>query len=83
MMFRWIATAIIALLFILNMALPSTSIGRRGTEAEARRDYPGQFGEIGDKLPRFHLVNIDGESIRSTDLLGHKLLLIFERSVDW
>ena len=82
-MLRWIATLVIALLFVLNLALPSTSIGRRGTDTEARRDEPGHFGDIGDKLLKFHLMNIDGENIKSTALLGYRVLLIFERSTDW
>lgn len=82
-MVRWIATIVIALLFVLNLALPSTSIGRRGTDTEARLDAPGQFGSIGDKLPKFFLVNIDGDPVKSSTLLGYRTLLIFERSVDW
>ena len=82
-MLRWIATAIIALLFVLNLALPSTSIGRRGADPEPRRDVPGHFGVIGTPLPKFHLVSISGDVIKSSELLGHRVLLIFERSVDW
>ena len=82
-MLRWTATAVIAALFVLNLALPSTSIGRRGSDPEPRRDVPGLFGENGTPLPKLHLVNINGDVSKATDLLGHRLLLIFERSVDW
>ena len=82
-MLRWTATAFIVALFVLNLALPNTSIGRRGVDPEPRRDVPGSFGENGTPLPKFHLVNINGDVIKSTELLGHRVLLIFERSVDW
>ena len=82
-MLRWIATVIIALLFALNLALPSTSIGRRGSDAAARSDVPGAVGEIGMPLPRFQLTSISGDVLDSSELLGHRVLLIFERSVDW
>jgi hypothetical protein len=82
-MLRWLATALIALLFILNIALPSTSIGRRGTEDRVRADVASAVGEIGKPLPEFELETLSGEIVRSSDLLGHRVLLIFERSVDW
>ncbi len=82
-MLRWIATAIIVLLFVLNLALPSTSIGRRGSDTQARSDIPLAAGEIGKPIPSFRLTSISGEAIDSSQLLGHRVLLIFERSVDW
>ena len=82
-MLRWLATALIALLFVLNIALPSTSIGRRGHDPESRADISGALGEIGKPLPEFQLETISGATLRSSDLLGHRALLIFERSVDW
>jgi len=82
-MLRWIATAIIALLFVLNLALPSTSMGRRGSDTQARNDIPLAAGEIGQPIPSFRLTSISGETIDSSQLLGHRVLLIFERSVDW
>lgn len=82
-MLRWLATAFIVLLFALNLALPSTSIGRRGHDAEVLSDVPGAIGHVGKRLPSFSLTGISGERIDSDELLGHRVLLIFERSVDW
>lgn len=82
-MLRWIATVIIVSLFVLNLVLPSTSIGRRGSDAQPRMDIPEAAGEIGKPLPSFQLKSITDELIDSSQLLGHRVLLIFERSVDW
>ncbi|MBW2293158.1 MAG: hypothetical protein JRG94_12740 [Deltaproteobacteria bacterium] len=82
-MLRWIATVIIVLLFVLNLALPGTSIGRRGSETQPRMEVPEAAGEIGKPLPSFQLKSIGNEVIDSSQLLGHRVLLIFERSVDW
>ena len=77
-MLRWIATIFIVLLFVLNLALPGTSIGRRGSEEQARSDVPEAAGEIGKPLPGFKLTSISDEVIDSSQLLGHRVLLIFE-----
>ena len=60
MMLRWIATAAIALLFVLNLALPSTDIGRRGNDARARSDVPEAKLRVGDTLPAFRLADLSG-----------------------
>ena len=33
--------------------------------------------EVGDKLPEFELLNQDGETVKSKDLLGKKLIVFF------
>lgn len=82
-MLRWLATAAIGLLLVLDLALPATSIGRRGTEAALRADVPGAAGVLGQTLPDFTLPDLDGVPVRLSDLRGHAVLLTFERSVDW
>ena len=82
-MMRWVATVAIALLFLLNLALPATDIGRRGTETQVRADAEGAVGIVGQPLPELALRDLEGQVVRLADLRGHPVLLIFERSVDW
>ena len=82
-MLRWLATAAIVALLALDLFLPSTSLGRRGTEAAARADIDGAVGAIGETLPDIALPNLEGDLVRLSDLRGHRVLLTFERSVDW
>ncbi len=80
---RVLATGVILGLLALDVALPNTSIGRRGSSDEALRDVVGHSVEIGERLPELRLVSLDGRELRLSDLLGHRVLLTFERSVDW
>lgn len=82
-MLRWIATIGIALLFVLNLLLPQTSIGRRGTEAALRSDLPAAVPVMGERLPDFTLEDLDGSPVSLADFRGHPALVTFERSVDW
>ena len=82
-MLRWLATAVIAALFVSNLLLPQTPIGRRGTEAALRSDVAGAFAASGERLPDFELPDLDGERVRLADFRGHPTLVTFERSVDW
>jgi cytochrome oxidase Cu insertion factor (SCO1/SenC/PrrC family) len=85
-MLRWVATVAILLLFALNAALPYTSIGRRGNEAVARADIETSIASVGQALPAnalAGLVDLDGRPFELADLRGHRVLLTFERSVDW
>jgi cytochrome oxidase Cu insertion factor (SCO1/SenC/PrrC family) len=82
-MLRWLATAAIAGLLLLDWLLPSTDIGRRGTEAQLRADVPHAVGRVGERLPDFTLPDLDGQPVRLADLRGHPVLITFERSVDW
>ena len=82
-MMRWVASVAIALLFVLNLALPATDIGRRGTETQVRADAEGAVGIVGQPLPELALSDLEGQVVRLADLRGHPVLLIFERSVDW
>ncbi len=82
MILRGLATIAILALLGLNVMLPSTSIGRRGTEATVRSDVESQIA-VGQTLPEFDLVGLDGRTYSREDLLGHRVLITFERSVDW
>jgi cytochrome oxidase Cu insertion factor (SCO1/SenC/PrrC family) len=79
---RILATVLLAGLLALDLALPYTGIGRRGT-GPARNDVASAVGEIGQPLPDFSLLDLDGQVVRLSDLRGHRVLLTFERSVDW
>ena len=82
-MLRWIATVGICALVALAFLLPSTSIGRRGTEAAVRSDVPGAVGALGEVLPDFTLPDLAGVPVTLSDFRGKRVLLTFERSVDW
>ena len=82
-MLRWLATAAIAGLLLLDLALPSTPLGRRGNEATLRADVPGVVGAVGERLPDFTLSDLEGRPVRLADFRGRRVLLTFERSVDW
>jgi cytochrome oxidase Cu insertion factor (SCO1/SenC/PrrC family) len=82
-MLRWLGTFVIAALFVLNLLLPQTSLGRRGTEAALRSDLPDPVVATGQPLPDFTLEDLDGEPVRLADFRGHPTLVTFERSVDW
>ena len=79
---RVLATLAIAALLALDLALPWTGIGRRGTSA-ARLDEPASLGRVGERLPELSLRELDGSPFRLADVRGHRVLLTFERSVDW
>lgn len=80
---RWIATVLIGLLLALDVALPHTAVGTRGHEAQARLDAPDAFHAVGSAMPDFALPTLDGDTLRLSDFRGKKVLLTFERSVDW
>jgi cytochrome oxidase Cu insertion factor (SCO1/SenC/PrrC family) len=82
-MLRWLATLGIGGLLLLAIALPYTSLGRRGSDARLRADVPGAVGRSGERLPDFTLPDLDGAPVRLSDLRGQRVLLTFERSVDW
>jgi cytochrome oxidase Cu insertion factor (SCO1/SenC/PrrC family) len=72
---------ILALLWIVAI-LPTTSLGRRGSEARARADVTPAIA-IGEPLPALALQDLDGNPYRLEALRGKRVLLTFERSVDW
>jgi cytochrome oxidase Cu insertion factor (SCO1/SenC/PrrC family) len=82
-MLRWLATAAIGLLLVLDVMLPWTPLGRRGREAAARADVSAAVTRVGDALPDLALMDLDGRTLQLHALRGHPVLLTFERSVDW
>ena len=82
-MLRWLATLGIGLLVLLDLALPSTPMGRRGPEAQARSDVDGARGLPGETLPELSLTDLSGEPVDLFEFRGKRVLLTFERSVDW
>ena len=82
-MLRWLATLGIAALLALNLLMPSTSIGRRAAEGAVRHEAPAGVARLGTRLPDFTLLDLDGVPFRLADLRGHRVLLTFERSLDW
>jgi len=80
---RWLATLAIAALLALALLAPYTSLGRRGTEHAARDEALAAVVEVGERLPELGLVDLSGRPVRLDDLRGHRVLLTFERSVDW
>ena len=82
-MTRWLASAGILALLLLALGLPVTGLGRRGTDAEHRLDAVPAGVAVGQRMPELGLVGFDGEPVRLADLRGRRVLLTFERSVDW
>ncbi len=80
---RVLAAVGIVLLFVLNLALPHTSLGRRGTDTQLHFDVPGVRGEVGQLLPTFTLLDLEGSPVSVSDFRGKRVLLTFERSIDW
>jgi hypothetical protein len=82
-MLQWAATGVVLALFCLNLLLPYTAIGRRGVESTVRLEVKDSMVSLGEPMPAFSLPRLDGDYLDSSDLLGHRVLLTFERSVDW
>jgi len=82
-MLRWIATVVIASLLALTVWIPDTPLGRRGTENAARSDIASAVASVGKPMPDFEAVDFDGRRFRLSELRGKRVLLTFERSVDW
>jgi cytochrome oxidase Cu insertion factor (SCO1/SenC/PrrC family) len=82
MILRGLATLILVALFALNLVLPTSSFSHRGSENKVRADVASQLA-IGQQLPPLELVGFDGRAYTREDLRGHRVLLTFERSVDW
>jgi hypothetical protein len=82
-MLRWLATVGIALLLVLDVALPYTELGRRGSEAQVRSDVAIVDVRVGAPAPDLALRTLEGEPLSLAEFRGHPLLVTFERSVDW
>jgi len=82
-MLRALATIVIVALLLVNWMLPSTSLGRRGTDEIARVDVVSPAIQVGARLPDATLLDLRGLPVELSALRGSRVLLIFERSVDW
>ena len=82
-MMRWTGSVMIGWLLLFTLVLPWTGVGRRGSDGEVRSDIEGAVGRLGETLPRIELLDLEAEPLRLEDLQGHRVLLTFERSVDW
>ena len=83
-MLRWLATLGILLLLALDLALPALPGVRQGAERGVlRADAPGAVARVGEPFPDVAFEDLDGGLLRVADLRGHRVLLTFERSLDW
>ena len=82
MILRAFASLVVVGLLALNLMLPTASVSARGTENFARTDVETKVA-LGQTLPELTLFDLDGRSYTREDLLGHRVLITFERSVDW
>jgi cytochrome oxidase Cu insertion factor (SCO1/SenC/PrrC family) len=82
-MLRLLGTLLILALLGLDWWLPSSPMGRRGSEMEVRADVAQAVLAVGKRMPDVELTTIDGAKFRLADFRGKRVLLTFERSVDW
>ena len=82
-MLRWLGSFAIVALLALNWAMPSTEMGRRGVDPDPRADVESAILRVGAKMPNLDLTTIDGTHLRLADFRGKRILITFERSVDW
>ena len=82
-MSRWLGSIAIVALLAFNWAMPSTKMGRRGVDPNARADVESATLRVGGMMPNLELTTIDGTRIRIADFRGKRVLITFERSVDW
>ena len=82
-MLRAIATIVIVTLFGLNWMLPDLEIGRRGSSIEWRQDVTTTRIRVGERMPDMALTDLEGTTFPLSSLRGDRVLLVFERSIDW
>ena len=82
MILRGLASLVVLGLLVLNLLLPTTPGLARGSENQVRTDVETGLA-IGRALPALSLFDLHGRAYNREDLLGHRVLLTFERSVDW
>ncbi len=82
MILRGLASVVVVGLLALNMMLPTAKVSARGSDDQVRADFETEI-VIGQRLPPLDLFDMSGRRYSREDLLGHRVLLTFERSVDW
>jgi hypothetical protein len=80
---RWLGSLAIVALLAFNWAMPSTKMGRRGVDSEPRADIESATLRVGAPMPNLEFMTIDGTRLRIADFRGKRVLITFERSVDW
>ncbi len=83
MLSRVLGTVLILLLLAIALALPVIPGMQRGSEAALRSDAVGAVGRVGERLPDLALQDLDGAPVRLSEFRGKRVLLTFERSLDW
>lgn len=82
MILRSLASLVLLGLLALNWTLPTNEMSARGSDPQVRTDFDTELA-IGKRLPPLALLGLDGQVYSREDLEGHRVLLTFERSVDW
>ncbi|MAG32438.1 MAG: hypothetical protein CL908_16270 [Deltaproteobacteria bacterium] len=82
MILRSLASLFVLAVLALNVALPTHPMTARGKENLVRSDLETRI-VIGRGLPELELIGLDGRLYTREDLQGHRVLITFERSVDW
>jgi len=80
---RVLASLVIVGLLALDLVLPRLGIARMGRDPVARADVAGAVPRVGEAMPDFTIPDLDGVPVTLSALRGHRVLLTFERSVDW
>jgi peroxiredoxin len=82
MILRSLASLVLLVLLGVVFLLPSQPITARGPEHRVRQDVETALA-IEGTLPEFTLHGLDGRGLTRADLAGRRVLLVFERSLDW
>jgi peroxiredoxin len=82
MILRTLASLVLLALLALNLGLPSQPWTERGPESRVRQDVETPLA-VGQTLPVFTLRDLEGRAFAREDLAGQRVLLTFERSIDW
>lgn len=81
---RILATLGILVLMLIPLAGSKLPGMKQGFEpGKVRSDDPDAVGRLGEALPDFELLDLQGVPVRLSDFRGHRVLLTFERSLDW
>lgn len=82
MILRTLASLVVLALIGLNFLLPTWPMTERGPENRVRQDVETTLAP-GRSLPPFTLQDLEGRPFGPADLAGERVLLTFERSLDW
>lgn len=82
MILRALASLVVLALLGLNFLLPTQPLTERGPENRVRQDVETALVP-GRPLPPFALSDLEGRPFGPADLAGQRVLLTFERSLDW